>query len=370
MFIKILKFFFNLNIITNQKNPILLFPGLGGSRLIMNEINNIKTSTNIKTPTNIKTTTNIKITTNINSIDIWPPKLKYYLFNYKKWLNNTIVKFDGYNFIYNLNVKTLEFGDLNALDLHSNIPYIIKKNFYDNIINSNHDVFPMPYDFRLLHNKKYVNNLNLKIKKYIESFDKPVTLLTHSCGGLVVHYFLSKQNMIWKCKHINKVIYVNVPFGSLIKSLENLITKTPLQYFMNKELIKSLGGIIINLPNNKIIKPILIVNNKEIDNYYMFFNLLDLEKIIKENNEIINSFSKSNNVKTILVYTSNVPTSSIININNNKINIIKGPGDGTVPLVSLLHPLTWKHHDLEIIHLPNYEHSSILFSKELINLLN
>jgi hypothetical protein len=339
MFIKILKFLFTVNV-TIKKSPILLFPGLGGSKLVK------------------------------SNIDIWPPKLKYYLFNYNNWLNSTIINLDNNNFIYDEDVKTLEFGDINALDLHSNIPFIIKKNFYEDIINSNHDVYPMPYDFRLLHNFNYINKLNCKIKKYIESFNKPVTLLTHSCGGLVVHYFLSKQNIFWKTKYINKVIYVNVPFGSLIVSLENLIKKTHINLFLNKEVIKSLGGIIINLPNKKIIKPILIVNNKEIDDYFTFFNLIDLENIIKKNYEFINSFSKTNNVKTILVYTSNVETSSIISINKNKISIIKGPGDGTVPLNSLLHPLSWKHHDLEIIHLPNYEHSSILFSKELLNIIN
>ena len=337
--LKIIKFFLNFNMIIQKNSPILLFPGLGGSKLIK------------------------------NNIDIWPPKLSYYLFSYNKWYKSIIVKSENNSFLYDKNVKTLEFGDKNSLDLHSNIPYIIKKNFYENILNSKHDVYPMPYDFRLLHNKNYIDELYIKIKKYIESFNKPVILLTHSCGGLLVHYFLTKQNIIWKKQHIKKVIYVNVPFGSLIISLEHIIKKSFIHLFLNIESLKSIGGLIINLPNKKILKPILIINNKEIDDYYKYFNLSQLEKIIENNKDMINSFSKPNQVKTIVVYTSNIKTSSIINIKNNKIKIIKGPGDGTVPLASLLYPLLWKQSNLKIVHLPNYEHSSILFSKELLNII-
>ena len=80
-------------------------------------------------------------------------------------------------------------------------------------------------------------------------------------------------------------------------------------------------------------------------------------------------YIKPNNVKTIIVYTSDKPTPQLITINNNKMKIIYGPGDGVVPLNSLLVPKKWTQHNLEFIHLPNFEHSNIFFSDQLINII-
>ena len=312
-------------------SPILLFPGLGGSKLVK------------------------------NNIDIWPPKLPFFVFCHNKWIDLMI---------HDCELTTLEFGDKNSLDLHTNIPLIIKKNFYEDIITKHENVYPIPYDFRLIHNKEYIDTFYNKVKLYIESFDTPIKILTHSSGGLIVHYFISLQSDAWKEKHIQEVIHINVPFGGLIHTLENLVKTTQLNLLVSKELLKSLGAYIINMPNPNIIKPILIVDGKEIVDYYAYFNLKDVEKSKLLVHEMIESFDKPCIVKTTIIYTSNIKTSSIININNNKINIIKGLGDGVVPLSSLLYPLKWNQENLKLIHLPNYDHSSILFSKELDNLLH
>ena len=135
-------------------------------------------------------------------------------------------------------------------------------------------------------------------------------------------------------------------------------------------MLTSLGAYIINMPNPNVIKPILIVDGKEILDYYAYFNLKDVEKNKLFVHEMIDSFDQPCSVKTTILYTSNIKTPSIININKNKITTVKGLGDGLVPLSSLLYPLKWNQENLKIIHLPNYDHSSILFSKELDNLLH
>lgn len=326
MFIKILSLFYIIN-----KSPILLFPGLGASKLIK------------------------------GNLDIWPPRLPLFIFCHNKWIDLMI---------NDCELRTLDFGDKNSLDLHTNIPLIIKKNFYEDIITKNENVYPIPYDFRLIHHKEYLEVFYEKVKLYIESFDKPIKILTHSSGGLLVHYFLSQQSDEWNKKYIQEVIHINVPFGGLIHTLENLIKTTQLNILVSKKLLKSLGAYIINMPNPNIIKPILIVDGKEIVDYYDYFNLKDIEQSKILMNEMIKSFDKPNKIKTKIIYTSNIKTSSIININNNKINVIKGLGDGVVPLSSLLYPLKWEQENLEIIHLPNYDHSTILFSKELDNILH
>ena len=324
--LKSLTILYLLNLIASR--PILLFPGLGGSRLIK------------------------------GNIDIWPPKVNYFLFNHNEW---------QYNIINNKNITTLNFGDKDSLDLKSNLPYLIRKNLFDDIMKQE-NTYPIPYDFRLIHDPIYLEMFYNKLETYIESFNKPVDCLTHSTGGLVLHYFLYNKSKDWKNKYINSVIYVNVPFGGLIISIKEIIKITYHNLLIGKDVLKSLGGLIINFPNKNIIKPILIVDGKE-TNFFEYFKLDDEYKLYNKNNKMIESFSKPNNVNTIVVYTSNKNTPSIISINNRKIKIINGPGDGLVPLVSLLHPRKWNQENLEFYHLANYEHSSILFSEELLSIL-
>jgi hypothetical protein len=326
--IKIFIFFNLFNLINNY--PILLFPGLGGSRLIKDDL------------------------------DIWPPKLKYFFFNNKEW--REIIKNDK-------EIKTLEFGDKKSLDLHSNLPYLIKKNLFEDIM-KNDNTYPIPYDFRLIHKKEYLEVFFDKLEKYIESFNKPVNCLTHSTGGLILHYFLTKKSDEWKKKYIKDVIYINVPFGGVLITLKEIITIGFYNRIIGKEILNNLGGFIINLPNKNIIKPTLIVDGKEYSDYFEYFNLQTQKEHYNELSEIIESFSKPNNVKTIVVYTSDRETPSLISIKNNKINLINGPGDGTVPLASLLFPNNWNQKDLQFYHLPNYEHSSVLFSEELLHIIH
>jgi len=311
-------------------SPVLLFPGLGGSRLIK------------------------------GNIDIWPPKFNYYLFKYDEWKKTVI--YDDYN------VTTFDFGDKRSLDLHLNLPYLIRKNLFEDIM-KNDNTYPIPYDFRLIHNKSYLKNFYKKLEKYIESFNQPITCLTHSSGGLLLHYFLNDKSDEWKNKHIKNIINVNVPFGGVITSLKEIIKNTFHNIIISKDILISLGGLIINLPNLNVIKPTLIIDGKENNDYFTYFNLNKEKKLYLNNIEMIESFSKPNNVNTIIVYTTDNKTPSIISINNNKMKIIYGPGDGTVPLASLLYPKIWNQKNLKFYHLPNYEHSSVLFSKELLSLI-
>lgn len=318
-----------------NENPILLFPGLGGSRLVK------------------------------NNIDIWPPKLKYFLWNYKEWNKNMIINHDNNNIIYDSNVKTLHFGDKKSLDLHQNIPYIIKENFYDSLLNEYSDIHPIPYDFRLLHSHTYRNSFNSELEKYIETFNKPVVLLTHSCGGLLCHSFLLSKSDEWKHKHVKSVININVPFGGLLVTLQEMIMNTTINKVLGKKLIKSLGGIIINLPNIKYFDNILIVNGKIIQDYFDYFNLNDIKILYDNNKDFIDTFSKSNNVKTHIIYTSNITTPHHFDIIDKEIKIITSDGDGTVPLNSLLIPNSWNHNNIKFMNLPNFEHTTVLFSDKL-----
>ena len=330
---------YSIGIKIKNSNPILLLPGLGGSKLIY------------------------------KNQDIWSPGLSKYLFDNKNWQDILTIKYENNKFIYNKDVKTLEFGNINSLDYSKN--FYLLNNFYKNILDKYDHIYPIPYDFRLIHIEDYLDEFYDKFKNYIENFSESSIIIAHSSGGLVLHYFLRKQSKEWLSKYIKKIIYVNVPFGGLIVSLSYYQHQINLvKYLFGKDLIQSIGSIIINLPNPKYIKPILIIDNIEINDYFEYFKLDKIKEIYELNQDMINSFSLPNNVETKVIYSSKYKTPSLVNIKKNKIKIINGLGDNVVPLQSLLVPLTWNQSNLEFIHLPNSQHSTVLFSEELFNIIN
>ena len=132
------------NVVTskNLENPILLFPGLGASRLLQ------------------------------NGRDIYPPTLQEYALHYTRWKQLITQE---------RKLITLPLGDKHALDLcipfyHDNV------NYYTKLVQDSH-IHTIPYDFRQLDNHPYITNFFEILRKYIEDFQRPVELLCHSSGG-------------------------------------------------------------------------------------------------------------------------------------------------------------------------------------------
>jgi hypothetical protein len=132
-------------------------------------------------------------------------------------------------------------------------------------------------------------------------------------------------------------------------------------------LIRNLDNSIYlsSRTNITYINNILTIDGKKINNYFDYFDLDKIKVMYDQNKNLIDSFSKPNDVKTHIVYTSKVQTPESINIINNKININYGDGDGIVPINSILVPKIWNNKEIIFNDLPNYEHSSILFSKKI-----
>ena len=314
--------------------PTLLFPGLGASKLLQ------------------------------NNVIIYPPNLQQYFCNYDVWKQNIML---------NKNLKTLSFGDKKSLELEV-VPYFIKINRYENLLRNLDNIYPIPYDFRLIDNRDYLCNLYNHIRLYIEHFDTPVTLLCHSTGGLLVHWFIHQQPQYWCDKHIKNVININVPFGGIPVVLENCINDdTKLNKLLGKEVFSSLGASIWNLPDTRFLQdPIITVDGKIIHDYLDFFKLHNIQSRVLQNKDIIDSFKIGTTVKTHIIYSTTEPinkTPITINIHtDNKhkkcISTTYGNGDGIVPLESLLIPKLWDMSDDKLLfhHIPNREHSSILMS--------
>jgi len=312
--------------------PTLFIPGLGGSRLKK------------------------------NGISIWPPDIKWMLLNPEKYKN--VLQYDT-------ELETLPFGDNNAVSIYSNyMKLFIKSDPFKKIL-----LYPklhtIPYDFRLIHQRPYILSFNARLKEYIESFDEPIQCVAHSSGGLLFHYFLNCQTKEWKNKHIKEVYNVNVPFTGTIYSLKQ-ITQSCIFDFISKDFLFSMGCVIMNLPNQQFMHSLLFVDSEE-RNYIEYFGLQKEYEIYKMNEDIINTFSVTNGVKTTIVYsTTDTPKTPItININNDKsVSLIYGEGDGVISLSSMLHPKIWSQPNLDFVHIKNVLHTDVLASDEFMELIN
>ena len=319
------------NMVTSnqQDNPILLFPGLGASRLLQ------------------------------NGRDIYPPTLQEYALHYTRWKHLMTQE---------RTLKTLPLGDNRALDLcipfyHDNV------NYYTKLVQDSH-IHTIPYDFRQLDNHPYLTNFFEILRKYIEDFQRPVELLCHSSGGLVAHWFLHSQPESWRKQWIHTVTHVNVPFGGVVLVLENCIRDdTTLNRYLGRGVFTSLGAAIWNLPDTRYLNhSVLTVNGEKIDNYFDIFHLKDLYRRYKENQHIIDSFKIPTGVKTYIMYsTTEEPNQTLeqLEIKNHdttrttKINSIYGSGDKVVSLSSLLVPKIWNDPCTEFYSMPNMDHSNI-----------
>jgi hypothetical protein len=162
--------------------PMLLFPGLGASRLIQRIAN---------------------ITNNF--YPLWPPTITDFVFSREKWLNTMTIRFDENTnvFIGDPDISTLEFGNKNAFNIHSQLfPSFITKNLYTNIINAFPNVHSIPYDFRRIQDNQYIEHWNNLLTQYIETietqFKQPIIMVSHSSGGLLSPHFLCTKTDEWK----------------------------------------------------------------------------------------------------------------------------------------------------------------------------
>ena len=322
--------------------PVLLFPGLGASRLLNGHRN------------------------------VYPPSLQDYIFHTKKW---------QMDIMENRNLTTLPFGHKRSLDMSVSL-FSSHRNVYERMIRDP-DVHPIPYDFRLIDQKEYMDDLCDRIKTYIEGFQKPVILMCHSSGGLVAHWFLHRQPLTWRKQWIDSVVNINVPFGGTVVVLENCIREDiGVSRIVGKNVFRSLGATVLNMPDTRYLNTsVLIHDGKEIQEYLEFFGLEDIRKRLKQNQDVIDSFKEWTEVETHIVYSTTDTakmTPTTINVHQEKktskmfdehdwtMNMNMGEGDGVISLESLIVPQIWKAtSDLVTFHhVPRSGHSSVLSKDE------
>jgi hypothetical protein len=322
------------NMIQEPTNPVLLFPGLGASRLLL------------------------------KGKDIYPPTLNEYALHYHHWKKMMTEE---------RKLETYPLGDRRALDLC--IPYFHNNvNYYTKLV-QDPQVYTIPYDFRQLDNEPYLTNFYDILRKYIESFPRPVHFLCHSSGGLVAHWFLHRQTEAWRKQWIDTVTHVNVPFGGVVMVLEHCIRDdTVMNRYLGRGVFSAMGATIWNLPDTRYLHhPVVTYNGETVKDYFDFFQIKDLYRRYQENQPIIDSFKHPTGIKTNIMYATtcspNQTLEQLAMVSSSwttkkktsswNIQSVYGPGDKVVSLSSLLVPQVWKDPNTHFFPMPDMEHSNI-----------
>ena len=320
---------FNLESTNLVSIPVLLFPGMGASRLV----------------------------SVVNGANIYPPPVADYLLQYSTWKSRMMYD--------KTSLTTLPFGSPSALDLQSVSRVFKDYNKYDGILKEP-TVYAMPYDFRRIDEEEYICTLFRDIKTYIESFQRPIAVVAHSTGGLIFHAFVHRQSPEWRAKWIQTVIYVNVPFAGVVTVLENCVFRdSRLICLVGSDVFQSLGATVINMPNPLYVPHILHADGEWCDDYLSRLGLHDIQLRLRQSHiqSMIVSFAQPTGIDTHIVYSSMNRTVTGIRLDQHtgKYTRIYGDGDGVVSMDSLMVPKHWIPQTNVTFHpIPGMGHSSLL----------
>lgn len=130
--------------------------------------------------------------------------------------------------------------------------------FYSHGYKDHETLFGIPYDFRLVLDMEYRNQLFAVVKQKIEmattNTQRSCVVATHSLGGVMFKWFLSTYvDKAWIKKHIHKLYLLTPPFGGSLYSLKTVLFGDfyiPHFHHMYKPELQTNTGIIACLPNH------------------------------------------------------------------------------------------------------------------------
>jgi hypothetical protein len=265
----------NNNLLTTKNKPIIYVPGLGGS-IIYDD----------------------------NNYQIWPPSLFSILksgdFEKKLSVNNKLepLYFTKTASLFNSNQNGNDKDGIKVIN--GAIANLITNKFGEHILEffykKSHPVYAFPYDFRIVPNLKYMDELNNSMKESIEYIyrenSKKVVIITHSLGSLIMMNFFNTNSKEWNEKYIDTVICINPPFNGSILALKILLlNKLNINIKeIDLEWIKNFGGLIWCLPDlSKLANNILNIDGKDIENI--------IDYLPKQTQEIYNKYFLNNKLK-------------------------------------------------------------------------
>lgn len=285
-----------------------------------------------------------------NILNFVPPKLncalEYASLRYDA-ASDTIV--DGEN----VDIRPFDFGGLSGIDSLIKLPlglkfgprlseYISFAKGYG--YTEGKDMFGVPNDWRLgvFQKDEFWAELRNLIEKAVENNKEKAVIHSHSLGCLITQRFLTEfVSDEWKEKYIDNVVYIGPAFAGSSHALSTLIDSKfhGIKSEGLTKFIQHMSSVYQLLPNLElngdvpiILKPSETYKISEIGDYLIANNnLTEQEKmILNKSIKISHQMQKENNVRTLIIYNSAIPTRFAVDMRTSKTTFIREKGDGVV----------------------------------------
>jgi hypothetical protein len=278
---------------------------------------------------------------------------------------------------------TAPLGDLDGIRYGNWLSRLVSTyNIYDPLIDrllleyAKHGegrVSPFPYDFRLLLEEHYLDDLYRSFATFIERRNRPVVVYCHSLGGLVFRDFLLTRTDAWIRHYVRTVVYVNTPFDGSLLSLKVFLREHTRELDLTTRLLPGLGrfgGLFWCLPWYHTDRPILVTGSHtyRVGDTEDLFRFLSIKERFPTYQDVVQKRQRSRLVplketRSVFVCSSyNVPTPVLFTL-DKKHGLTTSSwmlGDGVVTHESMTLPCAPD----DAVFFMNDTHHSTLFQKE------
>ncbi|XP_065075238.1 phospholipase A2 group XV-like [Ochlerotatus camptorhynchus] len=231
-----------------------------------------------------------------------------------------------------------------------------------------------PYDFRLPYYEfnLFYTWLTKEIEGAFElNSDTPVTLIVHSMGGPMVLQFLQGQPQEWKDKYIKRVISLNGAWGGTVKSLKVYAMGDDLgSWIVSSSALRALQittpSLAWMMPNPLFWKPQTILAKTKtkvytLENLQDFYEDIDFPlgwEMYQDVLPYVKNFTAPG-VEIYCFYGTNVPTIEQLDYGEayeltGTPEFIQGDGDGTINRISLEACKYWASEQKQPVHVREY----------------
>jgi hypothetical protein len=260
------------------------------------------------------------------------------------------------------------------------------------------NVFGAPFDWRIANAKQILtngmcNNLRILIENaYRTNGNKKVHLVSHSLGTSFVHVFLTKfVTPTWRAQHISSFVCISPVMGGSFEAFAHIASphkwgRIPIPSSLIHQLAQDMGGIFWLMPNtfafpkDRVLGRIASINKTiTIQNSTWTFSSTNRTNRLQALQMTIANTAKFDppRVPTHVMYSKGRKTTKEIvfagtasNWWEKESDSIKGDGDGTVPIESLVAPMQWASQQTEKITslvVNDVSHSKIIHHETIIS---
>ncbi|KAF5399114.1 Phosphatidylcholine-sterol acyltransferase (Lecithin-cholesterol acyltransferase)/ Phospholipase A [Paragonimus heterotremus] len=360
---------------TQDKHPVILIPGNGGSRAYYRSKTSLSTGSRILwlalkdflVPSRFTDIFGLKFDRKLNK--------SYDNENYE-------ITFPGWGETYSVEYLD-EFPHVFGDYFHDIVNELVKDPFFKRNIS----VHGAPYDFRRAPNENqwFQKALTQLIEDtYQRNGLSPVVLVAHSMGNLYTHSFLRAQTSAWKKKYVKAYIAVSAPFGGCVKVFKTIASGENMGAFIVNPLVlrgmeRSFPSLPFMAPDPRLWSPneTIIITPKrnytvhDNNQFYEDLNYTDGYYMMEATKAGHDFLESPTDVELYCVYGTQVATMEQViytsSFPDELPKLVMGDGDGTVNLRSLEVCRRW--NKVNQVLLPGAQHRVILQDKRLIQLI-